>query len=61
MYDHASAEALAPLLARLLASSPAAAVYLGHVHRDAVDDHMTHVFGQHGLAIRAAPRAEGDQ
>ncbi|KAG2454900.1 hypothetical protein HYH02_000730 [Chlamydomonas schloesseri] len=62
VFDHGSAEVLAPLLARLLATSPSAAVYLGHVHRDGgVDDHMTHVFGQHGLAIRAAPRAEGDQ
>ncbi|KAG2440146.1 hypothetical protein HXX76_004259 [Chlamydomonas incerta] len=62
VFDQASAELLAPLLARLLAGNPAAAVYLAHMHRSgAVDDHMTHVFGQHGLAISAAPRAQGDQ
>ncbi|GLC42547.1 hypothetical protein PLESTB_001112200 [Pleodorina starrii] len=57
VYDDRSPDVLAPLLARLLASNPRATVLLAHVHRSSqLDDHMTDVFGAHGLSIRLAPR-----
>ncbi|KXZ48638.1 hypothetical protein GPECTOR_26g541 [Gonium pectorale] len=62
VYDEASPDVLAPLLVRLLGANPRATVLLAHMHRtDAIDDHMTQVFAQHGLDIRTAPRDGGDQ
>ncbi|PNH06695.1 Methyltransferase-like protein 21B [Tetrabaena socialis] len=61
VYDDRSPDVLAPLLQRLLAANPRAAVYLAHLHRSGnVDDLMTAAFERHGLALRAAPRDEGD-
>lgn len=62
MYDDSSPVVLAPLLQRLFASNPRATVLLAHVHRSSqLDDHMTEVFAQHGLAIRLAPRGNNDK
>ncbi|KAG2491404.1 hypothetical protein HYH03_010195 [Edaphochlamys debaryana] len=62
VYDESSPDALAPVLSRLLGASPRATVLLSHVHRtDAIDDHMTQVFQQHGLDIGLAPRDGEDK